>query len=186
MKLLYDYFPIICFFIAYKLYGIYVATAVTIIASAIQVSVYWLIYRRFEKVHLITFVLILVLGGSTLLFHKMIFIKWKPSIIYWLFSIALIVSQYFGKLTLIHRMLGDKIKLPQKIWSRINFFWALFFLFLGVLNLYVVYHYTTNAWVNFKLFGTLGLTLVFIILQVLYMYRHMEPEKKPKKVEEKK
>ena len=183
MKLLYDYFPIICFFIAYKLWGIYVATAVTIAASAIQVSAYWLIRRRFEKVHLITFVLITLLGGSTLLFHKVIFIKWKPSIIYWLFSILLIASQYFGKAPLIQRMIDGKIKLPDKVWARVNLSWGIFFLFLGFLNLYVVYHYSTSSWVNFKLFGTLGLTIVFIIFQVIYMGRHMEPEKK---LEEKK
>ena len=174
MKLLYDYFPIICFFIAYKLWGIYVATAVTMGASILQVSAYWLMHRKFEKVHLVTMALILVLGGATLFFHKTIFIKWKPSIIYWLFSVLLIGSHFFGKLTLIHRLIGDKIKLPQKVWARINFSWGLFFLFMGFLNLYVLYHYSTSSWVNFKLFGTLALTIVFIIAQVLYMSRHME------------
>jgi intracellular septation protein len=178
MKFLYDYFPIICFFIAYKFYGIFVATAVTMGASFIQVSGYWLIHRRFEKIHLITLALILLLGTSTLIFHKAIFIKWKPSIIYWVFALLLFGSQYIGKKPLLHRMLGDKISMPAKIWKRMNFWWGVFFTFLGILNLYVVYHYDTNAWVNFKLFGTLGITLVFLVLQALYMARHIEPEKK--------
>lgn len=179
MKLLYDYFPIICFFVAYKLWGIYVATAVTMAASFLQVGLYWLMHRRFEKVHLMTMVLIFLLGGSTLIFHNIIFIKWKPSIIYWLFSVLLIGSHYFGKSTLIHRMLGDKIKLPQKVWARVNASWGIFFFLMGFANLYVVYNYSTSTWVNFKLFGTLGLTIVFILLQVVYMSRHMELDKKP-------
>jgi len=131
--------------------------------------------------------LIFVLGGATLIFHKVIFIKWKPSIIYWLFSLLLIGSQFIGKMTLIHRMIGDKIVLPKKIWSRVNLSWGIFFLLMGFLNLYVVYHYSTSSWVNFKLFGTLGLTIVFVFLQVIYMSRHMESDDKlGKKQEEKK
>ena len=177
MNFLFDYFPIICFFIAYNLHGICIATAVTMAASAIQIGFYWLKQRRFEKLHIITFALVLILGGSTLIFHKEIFIKWKPSIIYWAFAIVLAGSHFIGKKTVIYRMLGDKINVPTKIWSHINASWALFFTFLGFLNLYVVYHYSTNAWVNFKLFGTLGLTLVFIIGQAIYMARHMEQAK---------
>ncbi len=173
MKLLFDYFPILCFFIAYKLYGIYVATAITIGVSFLQVAIYWLIHRRFEKMHLITLLFIVVLGGSTLLFHKAIFIQWKPSIIYWIFTIALFASQ-FSQSPLLQRMLQDKVHLPAKIWHQLNTAWAIFFLFLGFLNLYVVYHYSTNSWVNFKLFGTLGLTLAFVILQALYMSRFIE------------
>lgn len=178
MKFLYDYFPIICFFVAYKLYGIYIATAVTMAASALQVSVFWLFKRRFERMHVITLFFVLLLGGITLLLHDPIFIKWKPSIIYWIFSVVLLASQYLGKRrALIHRMLSDKINMPVLIWHRINLAWAVFFFFLGFLNLYVVYHYSTDAWVNFKLFGTLGLMLVFVIGQALYMARFMEEEK---------
>lgn len=177
MKFLFDYFPIICFFVAYKFSNIYTATAVTIGASLIQLTVYWLIHRRFETLHALTFVFIVVLGGSTLLFHKDIFIKWKPSVIYWIFAITLISSQFFSAKTLMERMLSDKINLSTRIWRRLNMSWAIFFAFLGFLNLYVVYHFDTNAWVNFKLFGTLGIMLVFIIAQALYMTRHMEQQK---------
>lgn len=178
MKFLFDYFPIICFFIAYKLYGIFVATAVTMAASLIQVSFFWLKNRRFEKTHIITLVLVMLLGGSTLIFHKEIFIKWKPSIIYWLFSVLLVGSQFIGEKPVIQRMLGDKISVPAKIWSRLNMMWAIFFALLGVLNLYVVYHFNTNSWVNFKLFGTLGITLVFVVIQAIYMSRYVEEEEK--------
>lgn len=174
MKFLFDYFPIICFFVAYKFSNIYSATAVTIGASLIQLAVYWLIHRRFETLHTITFAFIALLGGSTLLFHKDIFIKWKPSVIYWIFAATLLSTQLFSAKTLLERMLSDKITLATSIWKRLNMAWALFFLLLGFLNVYVIYHFDTNAWVNFKLFGTLGITLVFIILQALYMSRHMQ------------
>ena len=173
MKFLYDYFPIICFFIAFKFFGIYTATAVTIAASAIQVIANRLIHHRFEPIHVITFILILVLGGSTLIFHEDIFIKWKPSIVYWIFSITLIGSQFIYHQPLLQRMLGNKLNLASSIWLKLNIAWAIFFFLLGFLNLYVVYHYTTNTWVYFKLFGTLGLTIIFIIGQAIYMVRHM-------------
>ncbi len=174
MKFLFDYFPIICFFIAYKFSNIYVATAVTIGASMLQLAIYWVIHRRFETMHGLTFLFILVLGGSTLLFHKDIFIKWKPSVIYWAFAATLLISQYFSSRTFLERMLSEKINLSVIIWKRLNISWAIFFVFMGFLNLYVIYHFDTNAWVNFKLFGTLSLTLVFIIVQALYMSKHME------------
>lgn len=176
MKFLYDYFPIICFFVAYKLFGIYVATAATMAACVLQVSVYWLIHRCFERMHVITATFVIVLGSATLILHNPIFIKWKPTIIYWAFTLSLLGSQFFSKKTLIHRMLGDKIRIPLKIWEHINYSWAAFFLLLGFLNLYVVYNFSTNAWVNFKLFGTLGLMLFFIIAQALYMSRFMESQ----------
>jgi len=176
MKFLFDYFPIICFFIAYKLWGIFVATAVTMVASALQIGVYWLKHRKFEKMHLITFVLIILLGGSTLIFHKAIFIKWKPSIVYWLFAIALLTTHVVGKSVAMERMLGDKIKIPSAIWKRLNFAWALFFIFLGALNLYVVYHFNTDEWVYFKLFGTLILMVLFLIGQGFYLYKYIEKD----------
>lgn len=181
MKFLFDYFPIIAFFISYKIWNIYIATGITMAASLLQVAIYWLKHRRFEKFHIITMIFILVLGSATLLFHNDIFIKWKPTIVYWIFSIVLLGSQFIGAKSLIHRMLDEKIALPLRIWSRVNLSWALFFIFLGALNLFVVYHYSTNAWVNFKLFGTLGLMVIFIFGQALYMSRHMQTQKKDEK-----
>lgn len=174
MKFLFDYFPIICFFIAYKIWGIYVATAVAIGTSILQVAAYWLRHRRFEKLHLITMAFIVLLGGATLIFHKAIFIQWKPTIVYWIFSLVLLFTQFVTKQTLMHRMFKDKIEMPLHIWSRLNMSWAIFFLLLGALNLYVVYHYSLNAWVNFKLFGTLGLMIAFILIQAVIMSRYMQ------------
>ncbi len=174
MKLLFDYFPIICFFIAYKIWGIYTATAVAMGACVLQNMVYWLKNHRFEKLHIITLITVMVLGGLTLFFHNAIFIKWKPSIIYWAFAIALIFSEYFTHKNIIFRLLGDKIALPKKAWKRLNHAWAIFFAGMGFLNVYVVYHYTTDQWVYFKLFGTLGLTFVFAIAQALYMAKYIK------------
>lgn len=173
MGFLFDYLPIICFFVAYKFWGIYVATAIAMAASALQVCAYWIRFRRFDKFHVITLIFILLLGGFTLIFHKAIFIKWKPTIVYWIFSIVLLSSHVFGKHTIIHRMFKEKIELPTKAWSRLNLSWALFFLILGILNLIVVYHVNTNTWINFKLFGTLGLILIFILGQAFYIARRI-------------
>ena len=173
MKLLFDYFPILCFFIAYKLYGIYVATAVTMAVSALQVGGFWLKYRRFDKLHVITLLMVVFLGGTTLILHDAIFIKLKPSVIYWIFSLALLISQYCGEKNLMERMLGDKMQALPTIWKRINLSWCAFFFLMGFLNLYVVYHFNTNTWVNFKLFGTLGLTFVFAIIQAVYLSKHV-------------
>lgn len=178
MKFLFDYFPIICFFIAYKLWGIYVATGVAIAASFLQLLVYWLRHRRFEKLHVITFALIFILGGVTIIFHNAIFIKWKPTIVYWVFAILLIGSQWVSSKPLLHRMLGKKIELPQKVWAHLNVSWAIFFLMLGGINLYVIYNYNTNSWVNFKLFGTLGLMLAFILGQAFFIGKHLQNTKK--------
>lgn len=173
MKFLFDYFPIICFFVGYLLWGIYVATAITIAASILQNAAYWLKHRRFEKMHLITMAVIIVLGGLTLIFHNAMFIKWKPSIIYWIFGGVLLGSHYIGEMPLLKRMLYSKIKLPDFVWKKLNAAWAIFFIFLGFLNIYVAYHYDTQTWVYFKLFGTLGLTFLFVFIQALYMARYM-------------
>jgi intracellular septation protein len=172
MKFLFDYLPIIVFFIAYKFGNIYLATALTMITTVLQISLFWLIHRRVEKFHLITMAFVVILGSFTLLLHNPIFIQWKPTVVYWLFSAVLMGSQWFTHKNIIHRMLDEKITLPLKIWRRVNTSWALFFVFLGGLNLYVVYHFSTAAWVNFKLFGTLGLLILFILIQGGYIAKH--------------
>jgi intracellular septation protein len=177
MKLLYDFFPIIIFFIVFKLYGIYAATASAIIASVLQVGGYWLKRRKFEKMQLITLVLITVFGGATLIFHNPMFIKWKVSVINWLFGLAFLGSQFIGKKNFVQRLLDEKIQLPAPVWKRLNTFWVVYFLALGFINIYVVYHFSTSAWVDFKLFGVLGLTLVFVILQAVYLSKHIQQEK---------
>ncbi len=173
MKLLFDLFPILIFFICYKVFGIYVATAVAMGASLLQVIFYRIQHQRYEKMHLISMTLILVLGGATLFFHNPWFIKWKPTAIYWLSSLVFLGSSFIGKKTLIQKMMEGNIDLPQNIWSRLNFAWAVFFILMGALNIYVAYYYDTDIWVNFKLFGGAGFTLLFVFLQSIYLTRHI-------------
>lgn len=174
MKLLFDFLPILLFFITYKIKGIYFATAVAIIIACLQVAYSWFKFKRIEKMHLVTLLLIVVLGGATLLLHNELFIKWKPTIINWLFSLSFLGSQIIGSKPLIQRMLANNVNLPNKIWKRLNLSWASFFFIMGVTNLYVVYHYSTDAWVNFKLFGILGLTVIFVLIQAVYLAKHIE------------
>jgi len=174
MKLLIDFFPIVIFFIAFKMYDIYVATAVLIIASLLQTTIHWLVHRKFEKMHVITLVLVCVFGGLTLILQDEMFIKWKPTVINWLFAIAFIGSQFIGEKSLLQRMMGDHMSLPAHIWLRLNIAWTLFFIALGIINLYVAYSFDTETWVNFKLFGLLGLTFVFVVAQSIYVARFIE------------
>ncbi len=173
MKLLFDFFPIVLFFICYKFFGIYTATAVAIAASVAQVIFYRLKHQHYEKMHLISMALITILGGATLFFHNPWFIKWKPTGIYWLSSVVFIGSTFIGKKPLIQKMMDGNISLPTQIWNRLNIAWALFFIVMGALNLYVAYHYDTDFWVNFKLFGGAGFTLLFVFFQALYLTRHV-------------
>ncbi len=173
MKLLFDFFPILLFFLTFKFYGIYVATGIAIAASVVQVGTFWLKNRRLEKMHLITLVLILVLGGATLFFHNEWFIKWKPTAINWVFALVFLGSQWFAKKPLIQTMMEKNVELPLLIWNRLNLSWVIFFILVGGANLFVAYNYDTNTWVNFKLFGVLGLTVLFVIVQAVYLTRHI-------------
>lgn len=176
MKLLFDFFPILLFFIAYKIQGIFVATAVVIVAAFIQVAIFWLKHRRFEKMHLITLSIIIVFGGATLVFQDPVFIKWKPTVVNWLFAIVFLASQFIGDRPLLERMMSHAITVPTLVWLRLNLMWVVFFLGMGAANIFVAYRFDENTWVNFKLFGMMGLTFAFVIGQTLYLARHMELE----------
>jgi len=176
MKLLFDFFPILLFFIAYKTWDIYVATAVAIAASVVQVVAYWWRHRRFETMHLVTLGLIVVLGGATLAFHNETFIKWKPTVVNWLFAIAFLGSQWLSGKSLVQRMMEKSVQLPATVWNRLNISWSVFFVVLGALNLYVAFNFDTDTWVNFKLFGMMGLTLAFIVVQAFYMAPYMNAD----------
>lgn len=177
MKFLADFFPILLFFIAYKMYDIYVATAVAIVAALVQVAYAWHKHRHVENMQWITLGLIAVFGGLTLFLQDETFIKMKPTAINWLFAIAFLGSQYIGNKTFIERMAGGSIELPKAVWNRLNLSWVGFFIFSGVANLYVANNYDTDTWVNFKMFGMLGLTFIFIIAQGIYMTRFMKENK---------
>jgi len=173
MKYLFDFLPILLFFIAYKFFGIYVATAVAIAASIVQVGYDWIKRKRLDNSHLITLVIVAVFGGATIVLQDEMFIKWKPSVLNWLFAIAFLGSQFFGSKTLIERTMSKSISLPNEVWIRLNMSWVIFFITLGLANLYVVYNFDTNTWVNFKLFGMMGLTVLFILAQAVYMSRYV-------------
>lgn len=186
MKLFFDFLPIVLFFVAYKygggiyhwngqehdIAGIYVATAVMIVASLIQTSYSWLRHGKVEKSHLITLVLVIVLGGATLWLQNPDFIKWKPTAVNWLFAFAFFFAHTFTDRSLLERMMAEHISLPAEIWARLNTAWIVFFVGSGVANLYVAFNFDEATWVNFKLFGLLGLTILFVIGQSLYLTRH--------------
>jgi len=174
MKILFDFLPIVVFFIAYKMFDIYVATAVAIAASVVQVGFTWWTTRKLEKMQLATLAIIVFFGGATLLLEDEMFIKWKPTAVNWLFGIAFLVSQFVGKKTLVEHAMGANIHLPPSIWIRLNMSWVVFFMSLGFANLYVMYNFDTDTWVNFKLFGMLGLTVAFVVAQGLYLGRHIK------------
>jgi intracellular septation protein len=154
------------------MYGIYSATAVAMVAALMQVILHRLKYQRYEKLHLISLGIILILGSATLFFHNPWFIKWKPTGIYWLSSVLFLGSTFIGQKTLIQKIMGGNIQLPPRIWQRLNFAWVLYFVLMGALNLYVAYSYNTDFWVNFKLFGGAGFMLLFVFLQALYLSKH--------------
>ncbi|MGB5305736.1 MAG: septation protein A [Gammaproteobacteria bacterium] len=176
MKFLFDLFPILLFFVAYKMYDIYVATAVAIGAAFVQTGLFWLQHRRFEKMHLITLVILVVFGGLTLTLRDPVFIKWKPTVVNWLFGAVFMGSRFIGKRTLVERMMSQAVAAPAAVWARLNWAWVVFFFAVGVINLYVAYTYSEETWVNFKLFGLMGLTLVFVFAQAFYLSRYMEAD----------
>jgi len=178
MKLLFDLFPVILFFIVFKVAGVFAATATAIAATFVQVG--WVKYRhgKVDTMLWVSLGIITVFGGATLLLHDEIFIKWKPTILYWFFAAALLVSAIVLKKNLMRALLQEKMPLPDFVWNRLNLSWSAFFVLLGILNLYVAYHFSTDAWVNFKLFGTTGIMLVFILAQSALLSKYVEEEKK--------
>lgn len=203
MKLLFDLFPVILFFIVFKLAGanpeaaqafgsqylsslvsggevtlaqapILLSTAVAIIATVCQIG--WLLARRKTVDHMlwVSLVIITLFGGATIYFHDEQFIKLKPTVLYWCFSIALLASPLLLKKNLIKSMLGKQLSLPEPVWNKLNLAWGLFFGLMGGLNLYIGYNFPLAFWVNFKLFGFLGLMLAFVIAQSLFLSRHMK------------
>ena len=173
MKFLFDFFPILLFFIAYKFFDIYIATGVAIGATMVQCALSWMKTRTVGTMQLVALAVIVIFGGLTLYLHDEQFIKWKPTVINWLFGGAFLLSQVVGQKTAIERLLGTNLTLPQPVWRRLNLAWIAFFLILGGINLYVMHYFDRDTWVNFKLFGMLGLTLVFIVLQSFYLSKYV-------------
>lgn len=172
--MLFEFFPIILFFIAFKFKGIYFATGIAIVASVLQITIAYLRTRKVENMMWISLVIITVFGGSTLLLRNELFIKWKPTVLYWVFAAVIAGARVFFKKNIIKAMLGKKIEMPEGVWSGLNTAWGCFFAALGVLNLFVAYSYSTAAWVNFKLFGIMGLMFVFVIIQSFFLAPHVK------------
>ncbi len=182
MKFLFDLFPIILFFAAYKLGDIYVATGVAIVATFAQIGWVWLRHRKVDTMLWVSLGLIVVLGGMTLALRDETFIKWKPTILYWVFAIVLLVSaSLFGKNLIRAMMSAAQIDAPDDVWSKLNLAWVAFFIVMGIANLYIAQNFSTDFWVNFKLFGSMGLMLVFVIAQGLWLSRYMPDEQNKEK-----
>lgn len=172
MHFLVDFIPILVFFIAYKWYGIYMATSIAIALSLLQVLWKRIRLGRFEPVSLCTFLAIAVLGGATLFFQNSLFLKWKPTVVYWAMGLAFLITPWIHHETLVQKMFRQTVQLLPTHWTTLNRAWVIFFLLMGAINLYVAYNYNTDTWVNFKLFGTLGMTLLFLVGQGLLMAKY--------------
>lgn len=183
MQLLIDFFPIIVFFAVYRLYGIYAATAAIIVAMALQIAYQWVRHRTVSKMLLVSAVLVALLGGITLALQDPLFIQWKPTIVNWLFAAAFLGSHWIGDKTLTQRVMDHAIQLEPDFWRQLNWMWVANFLVLGAVNIYVVYNFDEATWVNFKLFGILGLTLLTAIGQAIWIsartQTHESAEKEP-------
>ena len=179
MKLLLDFFPIVLFFVAFKLWGIYVATAVAIVATVAQIG--WLRYStgKVEPMQWLSLGIIVVFGGATILAHDESFIKWKPTVLYWAMGGALAAGLLFFRKNFLKTLMGAQLELPEPAWRAMNWSWVGFFAVMGALNLWVAFHFDTDTWVNFKLFGGLGLMALFVIGQALYLGRYMKDGKEP-------
>lgn len=181
MHLFYDLLPIILFFVAYKIYGIFAATIVAIVAVLAQVAATMIRGKKPEMMQLITLGMVVVLGGATLLLKNELFIKWKPTAVYWVLGATFAIAAFVSKKNLVQKMLEKNLELPAKAWSTLNMTWCGFFFVMGFLNLFVVYNFDTNTWVNFKLFGTLILTLLFAGVQGILISKYMDQNESAEK-----
>jgi len=210
MKLLFDFFPIILFFVSFyqakflidntfigslinperpdHINATIVATGIAIVASFIQVGYSWLKSHKIQRMHVFSLVLITVLGGITILIGDPAFIQWKPTVLNWAFALAFLLSIFIGEKNLVERMMGSQLDLPDYVWTRLNLSWVAFFLISGAANLYVAFYYDREAlpevrmetWVDFKLFGLMGLTIIFVIMQAIYLSRFIEEQEEDK------
>ena len=175
MQLLVDYFPLLLFFIAFKWQGIYAATAVAMAASVVQIAWLYGKHRRVAPVHWLSLAIIVIFGGATLLLQDETFIKWKPTVLYALFGGILAVGRAgFGRNLIGYVMQG--ITLPDAVWTRVTWSWVAFFGAMAVANWYVAFNFSTDTWVNFKVWGGIGLFLTFALAQGVYLSRHLPTE----------
>ncbi|MFV1922934.1 MAG: septation protein A [Methylotenera sp.] len=181
MKVFFDLFPVILFFIGFKLYDIFVATAIAIGATLALIVYSKVRNGKVEKMLLINGAIISVLGGVTLLLHDKTYIMWKPTVLYWLMAAILLISNQFFKKNLIQKMMGKMLNPPAQTWSKLNLIWVGFLVILGFLNLYIAFNYSENTWVNFKLFGVTSMMFIFMIAQTLLLKDYLIEPKEDKK-----
>lgn len=202
MKLLIDFLPIVIFFLVYKmspefieliapilsadqvnyvqsLEPIILATAVLIPATLLQILYTRISTGKIEKMHIVTLVLVVILGGATVFLQDKRFIQWKPTLVNWLFALAFLGSQLLTQKPILQRMMEANIELSKTQWRNLNFAWVVFFLFSGAANLVVAFNFSEEIWVDFKLFGLLGLTIIFVLGQSFFLYRHMNQKQEP-------
>ena len=175
MKILIDFFPILLFFGAFKLYDIYVGTGVLMAATVVQMALIFVIDRKLTAMHQITLALVLVFGTLTLVLQDDRFIKWKPTVLYAAMAIALAVAVWVMKKNFLKLLLGSQMELPDPVWMRLNMVWVAYCAFMSLINAYVAANYTTEAWVNFKLWGY-AFPLVFIIGQGFYIAQYLSTD----------
>jgi intracellular septation protein len=175
MQLIADYFPLLLFFVAFKLWGIYVATAAAIVASVAQIAYFYWFRGKVEVVHWLSLAIIGTFGGATLVLHDETFIKWKPTVLYWLFAAILAVGRLAFRKNLISAVMKG-LTLPDPVWARVTWAWVAFFAAMGAANWYIASHFSTDTWVNFKVWGAIGLFLIFGIGQAFAVARYL-PER---------
>ncbi|NBS73330.1 MAG: septation protein A [Betaproteobacteria bacterium] len=176
MKLFLDFFPIVLFFIAFKVFDIYVATGVAIVGTIAQIAYIKHSTGKIEAMQWVSLAVIVVFGGATIIAHDETFIKWKPTILYWLMSVALLGGQLILKKNFLRKLMSAQLELPDHAWLVLLYSWSGFFTVMGFLNLYIAYQFDTDTWVNFKLFGGMGLMLVFVLVQAAYMSRFIKKD----------
>jgi intracellular septation protein len=205
MKLLFDFLPIILFFVTFNMAKgqadaaarlatdhlgfvvqggvvaakdapILLATVVVIAATLAQVAWVKLRGRKVDTMLWVSLALVTLFGGATIWFNNDTFIKWKPTVLYWVMGSAFLLAPLLTGRNLLRTLLGEQLDLPDRVWQRLSAVWVAFFAGMGLLNLWVAYRFTTEVWVNFKLFGGLGLTFLFMLAQGIYMSRYIKPE----------
>jgi intracellular septation protein len=169
MQVLFDVFPVIVFFVVYRIQGIYAATVAIIATMALQIAYQWFRYGKVNKMFLASGIVVALLGGITLALRNPLFIQWKPTIVNWVFAAAFLGSQLIGDKTLVERVMGHAVQLDARFWRQLNLMWVVAFAALGAANLYVVYHFSESIWVDFKLFGMTGLLLLVAIVQAVWI-----------------
>lgn len=207
MKFFFDFFPVLLFFLTYKFFGsvpvelielanqipyvsidhkepkdaMFLATLVIIIATIVQNILHYYVYRRFEKMHLVSLVLLVILGGATIIMKDPRLLVWKVTVINWLFGLVFLGSQFIGEKPIVERLMGQAFEATKRVWTQLNIAWFIFFIFVGLANLYVYYYscanptapsYCEDSWVNFKFYGLMGATFIFIIAQSIYLMKN--------------